>query len=221
MYDEAYIIEEALAEANSSNGTASQNEILRYTPLYRDLKAIALKSQPDPYTFTYKISGPLLEADVPLDRGYAKAYKCPASCLNVERLNPDSLNEVYFTSVREAFMCGKDIDSDLGSRFNKLDSSFVVVDGIIHTDVEVESIMYSYDIPESEMPPEFRQYMIFKLARRIALRNNNKEQYHTLKPMVEDYYGQISKHRVNNGGTLEEKSIISWHKTQLKSRWSY
>ena len=124
-----------------------------------------------PWVFTLaRGRGVSLTSDGP-DLGYTYKYRLNASdVIEVLDINPEKrFNSIFLVNPREALRFGLAVDFPGESFLAADESGFLYVDGILHTDREVNEYVYRRTVTPSSMSPDFRLLLIFTLALRYTL----------------------------------------------------
>ena len=198
----------SLALESAAQIRVPPDQLTHFDTMYELIKNSTLKERP--WLFTLTVTKDLRATEDGGNRGFKNKYRLPKDALSVLQLNPGQL--IPFTvSPDIALTVGYNIDRH--DRLSQLTRPrFIYVDGVLHTDIEVNEVIYKNDPPESQWSEDFALVVMWKLAEYIATtRSQKRELVAKARQQAREYTLKAIRPILEIGPSpVSEKSLQHW-----------
>ena len=204
-----------LALESAAQTRLPPDQLTHFETIYELLKTSTLAERP--WLFTLAVSRDLPTTDKGGNRGFTYRYTAPKDAVAVLNINPSSTIP-YSISPAQGLSVGYAIDP-----YDRLSQTqqpkFVFIDGVLHSDTEVNEIIYKKDAPESEWTGDFALVLMWKVAEYVATSRSQKpELIARCAKNVRDYTIRALRPLLEIGPTpVSEKALQHWLRAWYKA----
>ena len=162
------IIKQALYRAK--RGSVAQSNATELENVY-DFTLPSILEKHD-WIFSFGYTTNLQKTASGTDIGFRYRYDAPGDIIEALEGNPSI--GTRFISPREALRFGYTAnEEDLLNQDNA--NKPILIDGVLYSDVELNSLIYKREVTPAAMSPMFREYLIYELALIYAAATNSKD----------------------------------------------
>lgn len=192
------------------NGTQGPGDVSIWLDMYEVHKNDLLERTPKSFAFKIARDLPIVEGGEDLKFKYK--YKLPRGVVEVHQLNPSTLSatDVGLRSTYPLLSIGLVGNEEDILNPQETEGSFTVRNGVLHTNVEVTDIIYSFEDSEIDFPALFVQALAYHLAAGISRSHNaDPHKINQLQKQANDMLATVEiKDRTPRD--LDSQAIRAW-----------
>ena len=171
-----------LALQISGSPPVTNDQQVQYKPAYDMILESLLAERP--WLFTLKLLTRLDIAHNSVDLRYKYRYQLPSDAVGVVNTDLKNLSFLQGMSVESALEIGYDIPLPEDRVHSPTNSSYIFLNGVLHSDTEITQIIYRREVKPEIMTPEFRELFAYKLGHFIASAAKDHELTRELKSLI-------------------------------------
>ena len=199
-----------LARKHISLPPISASQQASVEDMYELIKSSMLNERPWP--FTVALARTVQTTTQGEDLGYAYKYRIPTDAIGVIALNPSARTRLSAAASNyDLLRVGLTPGDDQPLADVRQNQDYHLKDGILHTFVPVNDLLYKRDAAEKEFTPDFLLSLSWQLAKYFALNQRGTAQYAQYCQQEADmYHARAYRGIAGNFPSIERKQFLSF-----------
>lgn len=208
-----------LARFRGGKGEISESDLKSQTFVYDLILGDLLEERE--WLFTLAVSNNLILTKPAIDLGYKFVYSLGDNNVeNVEAINFSSSIDLASLSVRRAVEYGLAVDP-IGESPRVSSKEFLFVNGLLHTNTEVKTVVYKRNVKPVNMPDSFRNLLAWCLAEHYAMTpGKDLERIDNIRREKKMAHRRATRFESRNTNDPQLESIRKFRQQYRKSTYS-
>ena len=208
-----------LARTRAGKGEIAESELKSHSFVYDLILGDLLEERE--WLFTLGISNNVTLTKPAIDLGYKYVYSLGNRDIkDVEAINYSSSLNLTSLSIRRAVDYGLAVDP-IGEAPRTSNKEFLYVNGLLHTNVEVHTVVYKRIVKPVNMPDSFINLLSWALAEHFAMTpGKDLERIDNVRRQKQIAHRRATRFESQNTGDPQLESIRKFRQQYRKSTYS-